>query len=125
MRRCSISLFGAYSVRENMENSICLDSDSSCFVWSFIDRCFFSTDRGEDMGHNSRTRYCFGCGHIGFDAGRIFVERSGYQDGVARETIKGLCHSVDRIGLVVFGEEACTQAPLTMNQKDCCPLSSR
>lgn len=44
--------------------------------------------------------------------------------GVARETIKEFVshRPHDRIGLVVFGEEACTQAPLTMNQKGLLPF---
>ena len=44
--------------------------------------------------------------------------------GVARETIKEFVSQrpYDRIGLVVFGEEACTQAPLTMNQKGLLPF---
>ena len=44
--------------------------------------------------------------------------------GVARETIKEFVSErpYDRIGLVVFGEEACTQAPLTMNQKGLLPF---
>lgn len=44
--------------------------------------------------------------------------------GVARETIKEFVQArpYDRIGLVVFGEEACTQAPLTMNQKGLLPF---
>ena len=44
--------------------------------------------------------------------------------GVARETMKEFVSQrpYDRIGLVVFGEEACTQAPLTMNQKGLIPF---